>query len=415
MALKLFVGLAIGILIGTERGWSDREASEGSRIAGIRTFSLIGLLGSVLALLSQATSAWLFVAGFAAVSALIVAAHIVDVHESKDVGTTTAFAMMLTFALAAWATYGSPIPAVAVTVIAMSLLGYKPVLHKWLTKIQPRDFYSGVQLLVISLVLLPLLPNRGYGPWDALNPYWIWWMVVLISGLSFLGYVAIQLTGQRTGTLLTAVSGGLVSSTAVTFSLARLAKKQTSRAIFSQAVLLASSIMFIRVLIEVFVVNPNLLSRVWIPLTVMFAGLVCLFFWLWYRQDSRENHDSSRQIEVKNPLQLGMALQFSALLAVILLLSEAMKEWFGNQGVYVLSVISGLMDVDAITLSLSRSADKDLAAEVATVGIVLASATNTIVKGVIFAGIVGIKNNIRLPLYMLVAMLPGLFIAIFTG
>jgi uncharacterized membrane protein (DUF4010 family) len=170
----LSIALAIGFLIGIERGWSDRQEKEGSRIAGIRTFSLIGLLGSVLALLSQEVSQWLITAGFVAVSALIIAAHMLDVSKNRDVGSTTAFAMMLTFALAAWATYGYRIPALAVTVIVVSLLGYKPVLHKWLTKIKPQDFFSGLQLLIISVVFLPLLPNQGYGPWEALNPYWIW-------------------------------------------------------------------------------------------------------------------------------------------------------------------------------------------------------------------------------------------------
>jgi len=199
----LLIALAIGLLIGIERGWSDRQEKEGSRIAGIRTFSLIGLLGGVLASLSQEVSQWLITAGFIAVSALIIASHMLNVCKNRDVGSTTAFAMMLTFALAVWATYGYRIPALAVTVIVMSLLGYKPVLHKWLTKIRPQDFFSGVKLLIISVVFLPLLPNQGYGPWEALNPYWIWWMVVLISGLSFLGYIVIQFMGTKMGTLVT--------------------------------------------------------------------------------------------------------------------------------------------------------------------------------------------------------------------
>ncbi|MFW5721901.1 MAG: MgtC/SapB family protein, partial [Desulfohalobiaceae bacterium] len=358
-ALKLLVALAIGLLIGIERGWSGREETEGSRIAGIRTFSLIGLLGSVLALLSREINGWFLSIGFVSVSLLIIAAHMLSVRRSQDVGATTAFAMMLTFALAAWATLGHPIPAVVVTVIVMSLLGYKPLLHTWLSRIKPQDFYSGVKLLIISLVLLPLLPNQGYGPWQALNPYWIWWMVVLISGLSFLGYLAMELIGKRKGTLVTAVAGALVSSTAVTVSLARFARQHAHAAVFAGGVVLASSIMFVRVVIEVLVVHPGLLHPLWIPLAAMLAGLLCGVAWLWRDQGS-DTDEPSQGIEVKNPLQLGMALQFSFLLAVVLLLSEAMQEWFGPQGVYALAVASGLMDVDAITLSLARSATKDL-------------------------------------------------------
>ena len=410
IALELLEALAIGFLIGIERGWSGRREDEGQRVAGIRTFSLIGLLGGVLALLSQEISPWIIIAGFVSVSALVIAAHILDVVRNDDVGTTTAFSMMLTFALAAWAAYGHQVPAMAVTVIAVLLLGHKPGLHRWLTKVTPQDFFAGLKLLVISVVLLPLLPDQGYGPWEALNPYWTWWMVVLISGLSFLGYVVIQIAGERMGMIVTAIAGGLASSTAVTFSLARFAREKTS-IIFSAGVLVASSIMFFRVMIEVFVVHAALMPRLWLPLVIMLLGLLGSLLWIW-RKPAQEPRDQDQKIELKNPLQLGMALQFGVLLAVILLLSEAMKEWFGNQGVYVLSVVSGLMDVDAITLSLSRSAHSDLAAEVAIMGIVLACAANTIFKGLIFAVIAGFRKNVHLPVLMFAAMVPGLLVAL---
>jgi uncharacterized membrane protein (DUF4010 family) len=411
LAIKLLAALAIGLLIGIERGWRDRDEGEGERVAGIRTFSLIGLLGGICALISEQTTPWFMVAAFPGVCALIIAAHILEAGEDKDMGTTTAFTMMLSFVLAAWAAFGQPIPAMAVTVIVISLLGYKPVLHSWLKTIRPGDFFSGLKLLIISLVLLPLLPNRGYGPWEALNPYWTWWMVVLISGISFLGYVIIQLVGEKKGALVTAVAGGLVSSTAVTISLARFAREQKAGLVFSAGVLVASAIMFIRVVIEVLVVYPGLLKALWLPLTTMFAGLIAALAWTWRHRDRKEGRDH-RPVVLKNPLQLGMALQFGLILAVVLLLSEAMKEWFGSSGIYVLSVVSGLIDVDAIVLSLSRSAKQDLASEVAVLGILLACLTNTLVKGVIFAFIAGIRDHFRLPLLMLGAMIPGCVVAL---
>jgi uncharacterized membrane protein (DUF4010 family) len=411
VALELLAALAIGLLIGIERGWSNRKENEGQRVAGIRTFSLIGLLGGVIALLSLETGRWLIMVGFVSVSALVIAAHILDVEKDKDVGTTTAFSMILTFSLAAWAGYGHQIPAMAVTVITIFILGHKPTLHRWLTKVSPEDFFSGVKLLLISVVLLPLLPNRGFGPWEALNPYWTWWMVVLISGLSFLGYLVIKLAGDRLGMIVTAVAGGLVSSTAVTLSLARFARNKQVSLIFSGGVLIASSIMFVRVMIEVFVVHAALLGLLWLPLTVMLLGLLGSLIWLW-RRDGKNGTGQDRRLELKNPLQLGMALQFGLLLAVILVLAEAMKQWFGNQGVYILSVISGLMDVDAITLSLSRSAHARMEGEVAVTGIVLACATNTLFKGILFAWIAGFRKNIHVPLLMLAAMVPGVIIAL---
>jgi len=411
LVLKLLASLAIGLLIGTERGWSDREENEGERIAGIRTFSLIGLLGGVTALVSQQITPWLIVAGLLGVCALIIAAHILEVLSNRDVGTTTAFTMMLTFVLSSWAALGHPIPAMGVAVVVISLLGIKPVLHSWLKNITPKDFFSGIKLLVISLVLLPLLPNRGYGPWEALNPYWTWWMVVLISGISFVGYVVIQIAGEKKGVMVTAIGGALVSSTAVTFSLARFARNQKHNALFSAGVLLAAAIMFIRVIVEVLVVNPELLGALWIPLTTMFAGLVFALLFVWRGKEKKQ--DAPHQpIAVKNPLQLGMAVQFGLLLAAVLLLAEAMKAWFGSYGIYVLSVVSGLLDVDAIALSLSRSARQDLAPEVAVLGIILACLTNTLVKGMIFAFIAGFKDHFKLPLLMMAAMVPGCLAAL---
>ncbi len=409
--ITLAVALAIGLLVGIERSWSDRDGQEGSRIAGVRTFSLIGLLGGVAVLMSREVGAWFVGVAFVVVAALSITAHVLDVQEDQDLGSTTAFSMMLVFMLAAWAAYDAVIPAMAVTVVVISLLGYKPLLHSWLKMISPRDFYAGSKLLIISLVLLPLLPNQGYGPWQALNPFWTWLMVVLISGMSFLGFVGMKIAGERAGLIMTAIVGALASSTAVTVSLARLAKRVQRYRLFAGGVLLASAIMFLRVMIEIFVVYPGLLAKMWLPLSVMCAGLLVGFLWLWLRREE-ERGDASRDIEVQNPLQLGMALQFGIVLAAVLLLSEAMKAWFGDYGIYALSVISGVMDVDAITLSLAKSAQQQRETDVATVGILLACATNTMVKGLMFAIITGARQAIWLPFFMGFAMLPGLLIAV---
>lgn len=406
----LATALAIGLLIGIERGWKGRHEEEGDRTGGIRTFSLIGLLGGVGGLLAQEVSEWILAMAFLSVSALAIVAHILDVRQDKDVGATTAFAMMLTFVLSAWAVFGHEISALGATVIVTALLSYKPVLHNWLKNVKKKEIFAGIKLLIISVVLLPLLPDEGFGPWQALNPYWIWWMVVIISGLSFAGYVAIKLAGRRLGVLLTAITGGLASSTAVTLSLAQFARKSHSKTIFIAGVLFASSIMFIRVLVEVSVVNASLLGPLWAPLLAMFGGMLLLGGWLVF-QEQRGTATSETSIELKNPFQLGMALKFGALLGLMLVLSEGVQEWYGDGGIYALSVASGLMDVDAITLSLSRMAKDELAAEVATMGIVLASATNTLVKGAIFTFIAGWKAGLRLTAYLALAIIPGLVLA----
>lgn len=409
--LKLLVALAIGLLVGIERGWSERDEEEGERIAGIRTFSIIGLLGGVWAIMAETLGDWILAVAFLSVSALIIAAHILDVRSNQDIGTTTAFSMMLTFALAAWAVIGQPVIAIAVTIVVVFLLGYKPVLHRWLRVLEEKELYAGIKLLIISVALLPFLPDQGYGPYDALNPYWIWWMVVLISGISFVGYFAIKFTGERKGTFLTAVTGGLASSTAVTFSMAQFAKLSKKKLFFMGGIMIASSIMFIRVAIEVFIVNRELLQHLWIPLGLMFAGILIGGYWFLIRGGGEKEAD--HQIDITNPFQIGLALRFGALLALILLLSEAVKEWFGDEGIYFLSVASGLMDVDAITVSLSRMAQNELSAEVASLGIVLASATNTVVKGFIFAVIAGWRDSLKLILFLTAAVIPGVLAGLY--
>jgi len=260
LVLNLLAALTIGLLVGTERGWRDREAHEGGRIAGIRTFSLIGLLGGVSALLAQESSALVIAAVFVPVVALIIVAYVLGYRQSQDLGTTSAFAMMLVFALAAWSTYGYTVIAIATTIVVTALLGYKPTLHRLLQKVTTEELFSGIKFLMISAVLLPMLPNEGYGPWEAFNPFWIWLMVVLISGLSFAGYIAIRLMGDRMGTLITAVAGGLASSTAVTITLSHFARRHGGKSLFLGGILVAAIIMFGRVVVEVALVNRDSVS-----------------------------------------------------------------------------------------------------------------------------------------------------------
>lgn len=393
IVIHLLSALAIGLLIGIERGWSGRQEEEGARIAGLRTFSLIGLLGGVAAEVSKELGEWIIVAFIVAITALIIVGHIFETRKSGDIGTTTAFSMMLTFLLAVWAVLGFYVYALGVSVVVVALLGMKPVLHKWLRNIETEEVYAGIKLLIISVILLPLLPDKGYGPWESLNPYWIWWMVVLICGISFVGYFAIKYIGNRMGTLVTSITGGLASSTAVTLSLANFARQYKIKNLFTGGVMIASSIMFIRVIVEVAVVNASLLHPLWIPILLMFLSVLGGGYFLW-----KQNTDVGQEPELKldNPFKITMALKFGALLAFIMVLAAAMQEWFGDQGIYVLSIVSGLADVDAISISLSRLALDDLSDQVAVMGIVLASGMNTIVKGAIFAFFVGLKESLQL-------------------
>lgn len=411
MVWKLLSALGVGLLIGTERGWYDRKEDEGDRVAGIRTFSLIGLLGGIIAFLSTQVGDWLIPVALVSITALVIASYIfeIKVHHNDDIGITTEVALILTFVLSVWAALGHQIAALGSAVAVMAILSMKPVLHKWLRKVDVEVIYAGIKLLVISVILLPILPNKGYGPWDTLNPYWIWWMVVLISGLSFLGFVLVKYAGEGKGTILTAIIGGLASSTAVTISLAQLSKQQ-SRAknkLYISGVLIASSIMLIRVFVEVSVVNRNLLNSLWVPLSAMlFLTLGCVG-WL-YLSSRTDKDEESPELDLGNPLQLPTALKFGALLAVILVLATALKEWFGDEGIYLLALFSGLMDVDAITLSLSKMAQNEISESVATLGIIISVISNTLVKVGFFTFIAGWKKSKELLWLILVISSGGI-------
>lgn len=408
--VDLLAALGTGILIGIERGWIEQKDGDKDRIVGIRGFAMAGLLGGLWAEIAAFLNDWILAIVFAAFAILIAAAQLqlTKAHDDTDVDITTSIALLITFSLGAWAAFGHHIHALGTAVVVTAILSLKPVLRRWLNVMEVQEIHAGIKFLAISVILLPLLPDKGYGPWNALNPYWIWWMVVLISGLSFLGHVLIKYKGERLGTMLTAFTGGFISSTAVTMSMAEFASQKKTRPnhLFIAGLLVASSIMLVRVAIEVSVVNPALLHPLWIPLAVMLLLTAGGGFWLWRKYRGQEQEEPP--IELNNPLQMTTALQFGLLLAVIMVLATAMKEWFGDEGIYILSIFSGLMDVDAITLSLSRMALDEISSSIAIVGIVISVITNTLVKAGIFIFWVGVKKNQSLIWIILAIIIMGI-------
>lgn len=390
--LRLGLALAIGLLVGIERGWKRREAPEGSRIAGIRTFGLIGLLGGLWALLGRELGNILLGVAFATLALLMIVAYVRDVRVDRDVGITSVVAALVTFALGALAVQGYMAVAAAGAVVTTTLLSVKPVLHRWLLNVEALPLLAGLKLLLISVVVLPVLPNQGYGPWQALNPYIIWWMVVLIASISFAGYLAIKTVGAHRGILLTGLFGGMVSSTATTINLARLIKGTRLRAILAAGIVVAAATMFPRMLLEVAVVNVALVPKFILPLGLMTLTAAAGAIWLARRKQST-TVDS--ELPLRNPMELLPALGFGLLLAAIMLLAEAFRAWLGDTGIYVLAGISGIADVDAITLSLARMARDSLADEVVVRATVLAAMVNTAVKGVLAAAIAGRTIGLR--------------------
>ncbi len=406
LLLNLATALGVGLLIGTERGWSHRATADTRLIAGIRTFGLAGLAGGLAALLGSRLGLAAWVAVLAVVGLLIIAGYLSEQRRNDDLGLTSGFALLLTFLLGSLALQETPGLAAACAVIIALLLSLKEPLHSGLRRLSQAELSGALKLLFISLVLLPVLPNQGYGPWQAFNPYATWWMVVLIAAIGFAAYVAIRLIGPRHGLLVTALLGGMVSSTAMTITLARLQEGTRYPSLLAAALLATSALMFPRVLLEAGLVNPALLGALVWPLgcaALVYAGGALLYF----RQAGAEV-DGSSEPPLKNPFELGPALRFAALLVAILFLVEAGRHWFGDAGVYLVAVLSGLSDVDAITLSLARNATAGLEAQVAVQGIFLAALSNSLVKGLLICLIGGRPLALRTLPIMAGGLLCGL-------
>lgn len=396
-AITLFYGLGIalllGLLIGLERGWKDREQAEGQRVAGIRTFALIGLLGGVCGLLAQILGAVVLAVAFAALAVVLGWAHAVSQQHNTDVGITGIIASLLTFTFGALAMLGEMALAATGAVLTALLLGMKPTLHAWVRRLEEKELHATLKLLLISVVVLPLLPNEGFGPWQALNPYKIWWMVVLIAALSFVGYFATRIIGERKGIMVTGLFAGLASSTAVTLHLARLARDHAGPGnIHAAGMLIAWATMFPRMLIVSGLFSQNLALALLIPASVMtvvaYAGA-----WLFWQQSKRQAHNE--QTRLSNPLELKPALIFAALLAAIMLLSHVLSDQFGDAGTYLLAAASGIASVDAITLSLADMAGSELRIETAALALLIAAFMNTLVKALLAAGIGSLRLGSR--------------------
>ena len=338
--------LALGLLIGLER-----ERSPAAK-AGLRTFSLVALAGTLGALLSEKTGApWVLGAGLMIMGGMMVATYF-KTTSSEDPGTTTIAAVVVCYALGAMVWYGMEQLAVTLAILTTALLYFKPELSGATRSLTRLDLVSILQFAVLSFVILPILPNREYGPYHALNPYQIWWMVVLISGLSLAGYAALRVAGQRHGTLLTGLFGGIASSTATTLAFSRHSRDSphlTSMA--ALIILLANWVVLVRLSVVVAVLAPGLLRPM---LTVLgggaLAGLVMLY-WLWRRLDGQPNTPT---LDMKNPTEIRAAVSFGALYAGVLFAAAWLSDLVGSQGVYAVALVSGLTDVDAITLSSLR-------------------------------------------------------------
>jgi uncharacterized membrane protein (DUF4010 family) len=406
----LGVALAIGLLMGIERGWKEREAAEGSRVAGVRTYGLLGLLGGATALVAQQLNTLLVGFAFLALAGLMTTAYVVNYGRANDASITGIVAGLLAFAFGAMAVLGAVVPAAAFAVVTTVLLSVKPTLHRWVHALEASELRAGMRLLLISVVLLPILPNQGYGPWQVLNPYTIWWMVVLIATISFAGYFAMKAAGARKGTMYTGLFAGLVSSTALTLHFSRVGhSNRTLTPVLAAGILTACGTMYLRMYLVAGLVNPKLWQPLLLPVLIMglvVYGMAAFSYWR-----SRADSDiKAVAAPVQNPLELIPAISFGGLLAAVMFFAEALRHWLGTTGIMALAGLSGIADVDAITLSLSRMSQGDLINTVAATGIVIAAAVNSVVKGLLAASVGSRALGIQVGLPLLVAAAAGLLV-----
>lgn len=410
ITLNLAIALLLGAVIGLERGWDARSQASGERIAGIRTFALIGLLGGVAALLAKEVSEWAFPVLLISVVAIALVAFSERISHIRNFSITGTIGIVLTFCYGAIAVAIDPAIATGAAVVTALILDNKKEIHGLVDKLQEHELDAALKLLAISVVMLPLLPNEDLGPGGVLNPQEIWWMVVLIASVSFIGYFAIRLAGTSKGILFTSLFAGVSSSTALTLHYARQSKLSPAVSPqFASGILIACGTMFPRILFYCALINPALLPQLVWPVAVMTLLLYVPAFVIWKRHTGRLK--VSRPELTQNPLDLKPAILFGLLLVVILLLGEFLQAWLGNLGVYVLAATSGVADVDAITLSLSRMSQDTLALQTAVIGIVIAAATNNLVKAAIAWGIGQKELGIRVAGPMLLSLAAGLTVA----
>jgi len=376
MIINYLVALALGLLIGLEREYA-RYQKRGHDYAGIRTFPLISLAGALSAYLGELISVYVLISGILVVGGLVIAAYFITNKSKKYTGATSEVAGLLMFFIGVLSYHGELILATVLAIIITIILFARSLLHHFAKKISTKELADTLKFAVIAFLILPFLPNQGYGPLELFNPFIIWLMVVFISGISFVGYVLYKWFGDR-GIPALGMLGGLVSSTATTTSFADQSKKgkKLGKA-FAVGVLLANGIMFIRILIEVFVLNRVLFSQLLLPLLLLAILTAVFSYFLW-----KKAKHTKIKLELSSPFTIVPALKFGIFFGIVLALVKLADIYLATKGIYLVSILSGLADVDAITLSLSNlSSTGSIGLEVARKGIMFAALTNVAVKG----------------------------------
>lgn len=384
VAHRFLIALLIGALVGIEREKHKRNEHP-REFGGLRTFALFSLLGAISAWLSlQLDTPWLFIFAAIGAIAIIITAYILENRrKAVELGLTSELAAIMVFLLGGAVMYGQTALAVSLGILTSAILTFKNNLHALVNKIGNDDLYAGLKLLIATFIVLPFLPREAIDPWQALNPYKLWLLVVLISSMSLVGYIAVRWLGPSRGTAITGLFGGLASSTAVSLSFARNSKTDTTAQAcdtLAAGILLAWLVMFVRVIIMVAILHLPLLSAIIQPFILMSVTTAVLAIIFYRRGSQNPLPKEKKELNVTNPFSLVSAMQFGLLFAVVLLLVKLTQHYAPEQGMYFLAAIAGLTDVDAITLSLLEFARNGNNFRLAVTAIIIASLSNTIMK-----------------------------------
>ena len=403
LALRFGAALGLGLLLGLER---ERKRDAELLFGGIRTFALIALLGAMGAFMErELNQGWLILAAFVAVSALVIVSYATTAVRG-EVGITTEVTALLAFIVGALCGWEQVAVASVATVVCLLLLTLKDFLHGLARRVEIEDVQATLQFAVISVIILPLLPNENFGPApiDVINPYKIWLMVVLIAGLNFLGYLLVKVLGNEHGFIVTGILGGLVSSTAVTLSFSQRSRREPAMSnAFVLAIVVAWTIMFVRVVVVVSLVNKALAASLALALGCMAVTglLVSVVLWRWSR-----TAETGVVAAGANPFELGEAIKFGLLFGIVTVIAKTAETYLGAAGLYLAGALAGLTDVDAISLSMANLATSSpQSVKIAAYTIVIAVISNTLVKTgmAVFMGAPALRRTISVVTILLFA------------
>jgi len=398
-AFQIVLVLFLSFLIGLER--EERKAAGSSySFGGVRTFPLIGLIGYSSALISGPQMLPLAI-GFMVVAAFLLISYFHKISSAETAGVTSEMSGLATFLVGALVCYGHLWIATALGVASLLLLDLKDALEKLARRIAPNEILTFAKFLFLSGVILPILPNQEFSQFH-INPFKTWLVVVAISAISYLSYVLQKVTKGQGGVVLAALLGGAYSSTVTTVVMARRAAREQRPHLFAGGILIASGVMYLRLVILLALFNWQLMLLLYIPFLVL-AGLAVGFGWLWTRRTDESSKEIQREADPKNPLELMTALLFAGLFLVMLVATQLAVTYLGRTGVNTLAAIMGVSDVDPFIMGMTQAAPALTAFKVAAAAIAIAAASNNVVKGIYSYSLAGRKTGIQ-SLAMLLAL-----------